>query len=61
MNTTPATIPTSYAVLNGADEVIETADTQTEAFRIIDWYSRHEAHSGPYRAVLRIPEQRLPL
>lgn len=41
--------PIGYAVYNGANELIETVDTNTAALRLIDWLVINESAMGPYR------------
>lgn len=54
MSTTTSTDPITYTVFNGADEPVETADTQLAAFRLIDWYTVHEPAAGPYSTRLTL-------
>jgi len=64
MNTSPATStatsPEFYTVVDGSNDVVDVADTQSEAFGVIDWLTRTAPHAGPYRALPQIPEQRRP-
>ena len=41
----------TYVIKDGAGTVIDAAQTQTEAFRLVDWFSRREPEFGPYRCV----------
>lgn len=56
MSITPAAQPDpiQYAVFNGAGQVVDTAETQTAAFRLIDWYTRNRPMWGPYRTDLAL-------